>query len=269
MSLVLTEMRRALRRRAIRVLIAVAVAGCALAGVVAYVGSAGKTVIELRLDDEGNPAVMTDWWIADSHEGFLAVAMFFLFMGGFFGGATVAGGEWRAGTVATILTWEPRRLRLHGARSASGAVLAFVVSLGLQILFLASFLPAVLVNGTTAGADAAFWSSLVVVVIRTSVITAAAAVLAIALATIGRNTAFAVILMFAWLVAGEGLIRSLWPSVSDWLWSENLGTVMTGTRLDDVGRDPLVAAVTLLVYCAVIVAVATLSFQRRDVAAAA
>lgn len=270
MSLLMTEMRRALRRRAVRTLIAIAVVGCAFAGVVSYVGSAGKTLAELRFDDEGSPAVMTDWWIADSNEGFLAVAMFFLFLGAFFGGATVAGGEWRAGTVTTVLTWEPRRLRLHGARSASAAILSFVISLGLQALFLASFLPSVFLNGTTEGVDGEFWAGLAVVMARTSAITAGAAVLAVALATVGRNTAFAVITMFAWLIVVEGLIRSLAPSLARWLWAENLGTVMTWAQLEgaDLARGPVAAAATLALYCSVIAGLAALSFQRRDIAGA-
>jgi ABC-type transport system involved in multi-copper enzyme maturation permease subunit len=269
-NLMTVEMRRALRRRAVRVLIAIAVVGCAFAGVVAYFGSAGKTVTQLRLDDEGNPAVMSDWWIADANEGFLAVAMFFLFLGGFFGGATVAGAEWRAGTMTTVLTWEPRRLRLHGARTCGAAVLAFAISFALQVLFLASFLPAVFLNGTTEGVDGPFWLGLAVVMIRTSVLTAGAAVLAIALATVGRNTAFAVITMFAWLIVVEGLIRGLKPSLARWLWAENLGTVMTWAQLEtgEFSRGPLVAGATLLVYLAVIVGIATASFERRDIAAA-
>ncbi|NNE10670.1 MAG: hypothetical protein HKN41_00310 [Ilumatobacter sp.] len=270
MSLVRTEMERALRRRAVRVLIAIALVGCVFAGVVAYVGSAGKSLAELRSDDEGHPAVMTEWWIADANEGFLAVAMFFLFLGGFFGGATVAGGEWRAGTVTTVLTWEPRRLRLHAARSASAAILACAISFVLQALFLASFLPAVFAHGTTEGVDGSFWVGLAVVMFRTSVLTAAAAVLAIALATVGRNTAFAVITMFAWLIVIEGLIRGLKPSLSRWLWAENLGTVMTWAQLEtgDFARGPVVAASTLFVYASLIVGLAAVSFHRRDVAAA-
>ena len=215
MNLLLTEMRRAMRRRAVRVLIAIALVGCALAGVIGYFGSAGKTLTELRFDDEGNPALMTDWWIADANEGFLAVAMFFLFLGAFFGGATVVGGEWRAGTVTTVLTWDPRRLRLHTARTSSAAILSFVISFGLQVLFLASFLPAVFFNGTTEGADLSFWTALMIVMIRTSLLSAGAAVLAIALATVGRNTAFALITMFTWLIVIEGLIRGLKPSLSE------------------------------------------------------
>lgn len=268
MNLVMTEMRRALHRRAVRVLISVAIAGCALAGTIAFFGSSGKTVAQLR-SDEGHPAVMTDWWIADANEGFLSVAMFFLFLGAFFGGATVAGAEWRAGTVTTVLTWESRRRTLHVARTASAAMLSFVISFGLQALFLASFLPAVMSHGTTDGVDGPFWIALAVVMARTSVLAAAAAVVGVALGTAGRNTAFAVIALFAWLAVAEGLIRSLKPTLARWLWAENVGTVMTWAQLEtaDFARGPVVASATLFVYCAVIVGAAAWSFERRDVVA--
>ena len=101
-------------------------------------------------------------------------------------------------------------------------------------------------------------------------ITAVVAMLAIALATVGRNTAFAVITMFAWLVVVEGLIRGLKPSLARWLWAENLGTIMRWAQLDDVdfARGPLIASATLLIYCAVIVGLASASFQHRDIAGA-
>jgi len=269
MRLLRMEMRRALHRRAVRVLIAISLLLCAMAGVVAFVGSQGKSVSQMRLDQEGHPAIMTDWWNVDTNDGFLIAAVFFLLLGSLFGGATVAGGEWRHGTITTLLTWEPRRLRLHAARSASAAVLAFIISFGLQILFLAAFLPAVFAHGTTEGVDESFWVGLAVAMTRMSALTAAAAVLAIALATLARNTAFAVIAVFAWMAVVESLIRGLRPSLAPWLWAENLGTVMTWDQLSDVDftRGPLVALVTLMTYFGVIVVGAALAFQRRDIAA--
>lgn len=270
MNLLVTEMRRALHRRAVRVLIAIALFGCVLTGVIAFVSSAGKTTLQLRLEEGGHPAVMTDWWIPGASEGMLSIAMFFLFLGAFFGGATVAGGEWRAGTVATVLTWEPRRLRLHAARSASATVLALGISFVLQVIFLTAFVPAVLANGTTDGVDGSFWWGLLGAMGRTSLLSAAAALLAVALATVARNTAFAVIAMFTWLMVVEGLIRGLRPSWAEWLWAENLGTVMAWARLDADGlqRGPLTATATLLVYVAIIVVLAGTSFQHRDISAA-
>ena len=36
----------------------------------------------------------------------------FLVVGALFAGASVAGAEWRAGSMTTLLTWEPRRVRV-------------------------------------------------------------------------------------------------------------------------------------------------------------
>lgn len=269
MNLLFVEMRRALRRRAVRVLISVGLLGCVMAGVIAWFGSSGKSLAELRLDEEGSPAILTYWWIADTREGFLVIAVFFLLLGAFFAGATYVGGEWKAGTVTTQLTWEPRRLRFHAARSASASILAFVISFGLQILFLASFVPSVVAHGTAQGADLGFWVDLFVAMGRFSAITAAAALLAVALATFARNTAFAIISAFAWLVVVEPLIQGLKPSLGKWLWSENLGTVISWGPPPGSGitRGPLVALAVLALYAGAIVVVSALSFQRRDIAA--
>ncbi len=130
-------------------------------------------------------------------------------------------------------------------------------------------MPAVLLNGTTEGADREFWTALVATMARTSILTALAAVLAVALATLARSTAFAVIAVFAWLMVIEGVIRGLKPGWAPWLWAENLGTVLTWDEMADVqfARGPVGASLTVLVYCAVVVIVAAISFQRRDIAA--
>ena len=269
MNLLLIEMRRALHRRAVRALIAIALLGCVVAGVIAFATSAGQTLAELRRE-EAHPAVLAEWWVSGSGgDGILGVAFFFLLLGGLFGGATVAGAEWRFGTTTTLLTWEPRRLRLHGARTASAGILAFVISYVLQILFLAAFLPSVFANGTTAGTDADWWLALVGAMARVSLLTAVAAVLAVALATIGRNTAFALITVFAWLAVVESIVRGLKPSLQPLLWGENLAIVFTWAQLgdEDFTRSPALALFTLLAYIGIVAVVGAVTFQRRDIAA--
>jgi len=268
MNLLIVEMRRALHRRVVRVLILIALFGCALAGVIAFTDSAGKTLAELHANGSSHPAVMRDWWIAGSGDGALSVSGLFLLLGGLFGGASVAGAEWRAGTVTTVLTWEPRRVRLHLTRTVACGILAAAIAFALQIVFLASFLPATLANGSTAGLDAHWWIALVAVMLRSSLLTAMGAMLGVALATLGRNTAFALVAVFAWIVALEGVIRGLKPGWARFLWGENLTTILTWSQLRNVKfqRGPFVALVTVTLYVSVIVAAATFAFRRRDVA---
>ncbi len=271
MNLLMVEMRRAWHRRVVRVMILLAVTACVVAGVIAFTSSAGKTVAELHARDALHPAVLSDWWVAGRSDGTVLIASFFLLLGALFTGAAVAGSEWRAGTITTVLTWEPRRVRLNLARTAACGIVAFAVALALQVVFLACFLPAVLANGTTSGTDGAWWLDLIAVIARTGLLTALAAMLAVALATLGRNTAFALGAVFAWMAVIENLIRNLRPGLAPYLWGENIATVVPWHQVKNVDftRSPVVALGTVVVYTTVFIVLATVTFQRRDVAGAA
>src|SRR4051794_28990401 len=132
MRLIGNEMRRALHRRVVWVLVLLAVIGIGLLGVVAFVDSAGRSVAELGADGT-HPAIMADWWASGHEDGILLIAGLPLLLGGVFGGASVVGAEWRAGTVTTVLTWEPRRLRLHVARVAACTALATLIAFVLEV----------------------------------------------------------------------------------------------------------------------------------------
>jgi hypothetical protein len=267
MNLLVVEMRRALRRRVLRVMVALALFWCAFAGVVGFLSSSGKTLAELHKRGQTHPAVLTDWWTPGGDSALLTAAIF-LMLGAFFTGAAIAGAEWRAGTITTVLTWEPRRVRLNLTRTAAGAILAFLIATVLQVVFLGAFLPAVLANGSTAGATTDWWIGLALAIARTSLLTAIVGVLGVALATLGRNTAFALGVVFAWVAVIEGVIRSVRPGWAQYLWVENLVTTEEWAQMKNVDftRGPLLALVTLACYTAVLVGVATLLFKRRDIA---
>jgi ABC-type transport system involved in multi-copper enzyme maturation permease subunit len=213
---------------------------------------------------------MRDWWISGTAEGTLSIASLFLLFGGLIGGASVGGAEWRAGTITTLLTWEPRRTRVQLSRCAACATLAALISIAVQVAFLVALLPAALGNGSTGGLDGPWWVALLAAMARTSVLTAAAATLGCALSTLGRNTAFALVTVFAWITVVEGLIRGLRPGLAKLLWGENIATVVQWAPLEDVRfhRGPATALLTVATYVAVIVGAATLAFARRDVASA-
>lgn len=184
MRLFVVEVRRAMHRRLTWVLVGIALAGIAVFGVAAFVSSAGLDVAAIESRHETHPAVLRHWWVAGTGDGILTVAAAFLLMGGLVGGASVVGAEWRAGTVTTMLTWEPRRLRLHLSRVGACAACAAIVSFALQAVFLSGFLPAVLAHGTTAGTDGGWFVGLAAAMARISLLTAVAT-------TVGASIAFA------------------------------------------------------------------------------
>jgi hypothetical protein len=260
-------MRRALHRRLVWWMVFVAGVGCAFTGVVAFLSS--DDPVELARSTGDHPAFMANWWIAGTSDGILTVAALFLALGAAICGASVAGAEWKAGTITTVLTWEPSRLRLHAARTMSAAILAFLIGTALQVVFLAALLPAVWAHGNSAGTDGEWWSSLLFAMVRISFVTALVAVLALSIATIGRNTVAALVAISAWALIAEGLIRGYKPGLARWLISENVGTVVPWSTISDrFHRGPGTALATLVLYLVIAAAVATLTFTRRDIAAA-
>jgi hypothetical protein len=211
---------------------------------------------------------MVNWWTSGSSDSILSVAAVFLVVGAAICGASVAGAEWRAGTITTMLTWVPSRVRLHGARTLSAAVLSFIIALLLEALFLAATLPAVIAHGTTAGTDAGWWGALILAMLRIALVTSLIAVLAVSIATIGRNTSAALIALATWALVVERLVVGFWPKLARFMVSENVAIVVPWSPLGNVNfeRPAIVALITLLAYLAVIIAAATTLFARRDVA---
>jgi ABC-type transport system involved in multi-copper enzyme maturation permease subunit len=216
-----------------------------------------------------HPAVLRAWWIGADGEGTVLIGATVLIIGAAICGASVAGAEWRAGTMTTLLTWAPSRWRFHLARTASAAVLSFVIGLAVLAVFCAGAVPSVLAHGTTSGTDAGWWVDLGLVMVRAAGIAALLAVVALSVATIGRNTAAALVVLSAWALFAESLVRGLKPGLSRFLIAENVGIVVPWRSMEDApfARGPGLALLTLVCYLAGFVAVATWAFQRRDVAA--
>ena len=268
LHLTFVEMRRGLHRRIVWWMNALAVACIVFTGIVVFLSSDDPTELAMSPD---HPAFMRSWWIEGGGDGYLTIAAVFLALGAAICGASVAGAEWKAGTITTVLTWEPSRVRLHVARTISAGILSFVIATLLQLAFLAAALPAVWAHGNTTGTDGGFWSALVLAIVRISFITALVAILALSIATIGRNTVAALVAISAWALVIEGLIRGYRPGLARWLVTENVATVVPWAKIDSVefDRGPGLALTTLVVYLLAAAVVATLSFTRRDIAGGA
>ncbi len=266
-QLVAIEARRALSRRAVWLLVGIALLGIAFTGVIAFVGSNDFDPRNLELDI----ARLTDLWVTGGSEGVLMGTLMFLVVGAMIGGATVTGAEWQHGTVVTVCTWEVRRGRLLVARLLSATGLALVISLVLLVLFCLALAPTYLARGSTAGADAEFWREVVAAIARLSALSALAAGTGAAIASIGRRTTVAIGAAFAYLAVFESTVRSLWPARGRWLIGENAGILVTASDLEDAvfSRSVGTAALTLCGYLAVLVASAVVLFRRRDLASTA
>jgi hypothetical protein len=182
-------------------------------------------------------------------------------------GASAVGASWQSGTMTTILTWEPRRVRVALVRAAVVAVGTFLL-----LVLLLGFLVAVFWLATTlrgvSDVPPGWTSDLLGVIARVSALAAVASVIGGAIAMLGRNTAAALGAAFVYLAVLEGIVRGLRPTVARYLLGDNIVVVAIGEGLelaDGTELTPTRGAVTVAAYAIALLAVATASFRLRDV----
>ena len=183
-------------------------------------------------------------------------------------GASLFGASWQTGTITTIFTWEPRRLRWFATRVAVIGSGVFVMTIALLGLLSGAMAAAASWRGSTLGTDGEWFGDVVWTGTRVAVIAAAVSIIGGAVAAISRHTAGALAGVFVYLAVLENVIRGFRPSVGEWLLGDNIAAFVTFDRLfysDDSSVTPERALVVIALYVAVLLAAAMVLVRTRDV----
>jgi ABC-type transport system involved in multi-copper enzyme maturation permease subunit len=191
---------------------------------------------------------------------------FILIVFGLVIGASSVGADWQAGSMATLLTWEPRRTRVFVARVVVVVLTVFVVAVALQGLLTGLFLLVADLRGTTelaAGVGKASEGA----ILRVGAMASIGSVLGISIAMLGRSSTAALGAVFVYLAVVENLLRGLYPSITKWTFAVSAVVFVDGkpailfNQVLTFGR----ALLTLGVYLALVLAAGLTSFRVRDV----
>lgn len=300
-SLIVIEMRRLLARRLLRGLTILALLLFTLAGTIAYVASddsaAAVAAAEAKRDDDVRSCVAEirrsafgaeempraarrdpqtfceeQVWVEDPRFDYsemswplssLAIPMMML---GWLIGASFIGAEWHTRNLTTLLTWEPRRVRILAAKLIALTTVVSVWVVLLQAVFSGAMYPAAAFQGTTAGLDVQWWAEYAELMLRGSGLAAIASVFGLSLATVGRNTAAAFGVGFFYFAVVESLVRNFRPQWVDWLIGDNVALFLMGAdEVAQVGHSQLAAGLLLASYAAALFTGALLIFRRREV----
>ncbi|TMK36712.1 MAG: hypothetical protein E6G58_04095 [Actinobacteria bacterium] len=195
--------------------------------------------------------------------------------------ASLGGADWSAGTMTTLLTWEPRRIRVLLIRALVVSLLVAFVTLLLQGVLLGAFSLAVALRGTSLGAPPGLVGTAVLTGLRVSTVAVGFGLVALAIATIGRSTVAALGVLFGYLVLFEGVIAGLRPSIQDRLLVRAGGVIVSRQPIYDQSHEsfsslgpssplPVLLGLTeawivAAVYVVVLIALALFVFRARDV----
>ena len=246
-KLLAVELRRLVARRFLHLIALAAVVGGAVAGLILYLRSnAVYSIDDLNGTLQGTtvPFVLVSWLL----------------------GSSFVGAEWRAGTMTTLLTWEPRRWRVLLSKALAAGAIAAALTFVLQCALAGLLLPGAYKHGS-ATIDASWLQSVGGTLGRGAALAAIAAVIGLALGSIGRNTTFAVGVGFVYLAILEGgLLGNFFPGMRRWLLVGNSIIFVSGQpHFDVAGRSVIGAGLVLAMYSVGAFLVAGVVFRARDV----
>jgi hypothetical protein len=194
---------------------------------------------------------------------FSGIAMFLI-------GASAAGAEWAAGTMQSLLYWEPRRVRVMLAKIGALLVLATVVVLLVELLVVVAAFVAGASRGSTDGVTGGLRTSLLLLLVRAVGFAWFAAVAGFAIAFGTRNTGAALGAAFVYFIGEQFVIN--WKT---WLAPWSLTGVFVGWLSGGSegpggeGNGPRIVMGSsgwrMLAYAVVAITVATLWMRQRDV----
>ena len=183
-------------------------------------------------------------------------------------GASSIGADWQARTVTTLLTWEPRRRRVLIVKVVAAVLVACAFALAVQAVLAGALAPSAALHGTSEGTGGTWSRTLAGVLARGTALVAVATAIGFAVASIGRNTAAALGIGFAYFVVLENAVGGFLADFRRWLLLGNAIVWVSGENGggDVGGRSVLAAGVFLAAVAVALVLAAAVLFQRRDVA---
>ena len=181
-------------------------------------------------------------------------------------GASLVGAEFASRSMTTLLTWEPRRLRVFLAKAVAVLLATALFAVVALLVFIVAMLPTLALHGGPLRPNDPSITTLAGIVLRGTALAAISAGLGFSLATIGRNTAAALGAGFAYVIVFENIIGSYKESSRRWLLLGNVIVFVAGRNDggDVPGRTVAGAALILALVAVTLLAAAFATFRTRD-----
>ncbi len=190
-------------------------------------------------------------------------------------GGSFIGAEYRSGTVENLLLWEPRRGRVMLTKYAAGFVSAAAVMAILMVWLTLLLLGLAQFRGSFQGIDSTFWVDWVATIARVGLVAGFYFILAVAIASIARNTTAAVVAVLGWFVVSNILIELFAKWFRQYELFTNAGAFISlsevvryrGSGFEETlvySHGPWMGLALVVVWAAIPAVLAVLLFKRRD-----
>jgi ABC-2 type transport system permease protein len=183
-------------------------------------------------------------------------------------GASLVGAEFASRSMTTLLTWETRRGRVFLAKVVAAVAAMTVFALLVLVLVSLAMWPALAFHGGPLRPNDPTVATLAGTIARGTALSALASAMGFAIATIGRNTAAALGVGFAYIIVLENILGSSIARWRRWLLLGNVIVFVSGRNnaSEVTGRTVTAAGIFLTAVAVTLLVSAAGTFYRRDVA---
>ncbi|MCP3856520.1 MAG: hypothetical protein GY698_17545 [Actinomycetia bacterium] len=271
--LLTAETKRLLARRMTRYF-PLGLAGLIIGGfVIAY--------LVISNDDGNSPDFVFDLVGGPSGRDALGPMTTLLPVMGFVIGASYIGADLKTGMIEQLLTWEPRRLRLLGARTVASIAGVAVIAVALGVLWVACAYGLAATAGTTDGATGELWANIATMTLRAGLAAGLFAVFGLAITLLVNSSVGSIVgFVIYWFIIENIVISVFVPKIAVYLPVTNASSFgsgndvqrISGNAFSEDGPDLishhgyLTAGAVLVGWTLLALVVAAGVFDRRDVA---
>ena len=183
-------------------------------------------------------------------------------------GASLVGAELASRSMTTLLTWENRRGRVFLTKAVAAVTVTSLLAVVVLALTAIAMWPALAVHGAPLRPADPSLATLAGVGARGIALTAVATAIGFAIATVGRSTATALGVGFAYVIVLENILGNLIADWRRWLLLGNVIVFVSGQDggADIPGRTVVGAGLFLTAVAVALLIGAAGTFHRRDVA---
>ncbi len=234
----------------------------------------------IQNDDDNTPDFVNDIAGGVEAPNILAILANLLPIMAFVIGASYFGADAKSGMIEQILTWEPRRLRLLGARTVSSLVGVGVIGAILAVYFVALLYGLAATTGTTGGTSGELWANIAFGVLRTGLAVGLFAIFGLAITVLINNSVGSIVgFIIYWFILENFIIAVFLPRIAVYLPITNAAAFgsgndverITGNAFSEEGPDLavshgyLLAGAILAAWVVTGLVLSAVAFTRRDI----
>ncbi len=148
-------------------------------------------------------------------------------------GASFVGADLKSGMLEHLLTWEPRRMRLLGARALALFIVVFFAAMLVSVVTIGALFGLATAVGTTDGTTGELWVNALKAIVRAGVAAGIFSAIGLGITMVLNNSVASIVgFVIYWFIVEPILFGAFLPKIAAYLPNTNAGAFSSGNPVE-------------------------------------